>query len=217
MTPLVRTQQRGILVREDIPTVMRRPRVKSEHAPYRIAGNKIRIGWVSYGIAAEIADPDGWVWTMLTAMDGSRDLAEIVEQVHIAHPLKPVSVLRRGAEQLLASGYVEDAAGPIPANLTERDLHRYDRAVGFFRWLDLMPRASSWEPQAQLRAARVTILGVGGSGGTAALALAASGVGHLNCVDPDDVELSTSAGKFFTRKMISESPRQTVLLQGSRS
>jgi molybdopterin-synthase adenylyltransferase len=106
------------------------------------------------------------------------------------HPLKPVNVLRRGAEQLLASGYVEDAAGPIPVNLTDRDLHRYDRAVGFFRWLDLTPRASSWEPQAQLRAASVTILGVGGSGGTAALALAASGVGRLNCVDPDDVELS---------------------------
>ena len=169
---------------------MRRPRVKSEHAPYRIAGGKIRIGWVSYGIASEIADPDGWVWTMLTAMDGSRSLAEIIERVHLAHPQRPADVLRRGAEQLLASGYVEDAAGPIPDNLTERDLHRYDRAVGFYRWLDLTPRASSWEPQARLREASVTILGVGGSGGAAALALAASGVGHLNCVDPDVVELS---------------------------
>jgi molybdopterin-synthase adenylyltransferase len=186
----VRIRQKGILVREDIPTAMRRPRVKAEHAPYRIAGNKIRIGWVSYGIAAEIIDPDGWVWTMLTAMDGSRDQAEIVEHVHSVHPLTPVDVLRRGAGQLLASGYVEDAAGPVPGNLTARDLQRYDRAVGFFRWLDLTPRTSSWEPQARLRAARVTILGVGGSGGTAALALAASGVGHLHFVDPDDVELS---------------------------
>jgi molybdopterin/thiamine biosynthesis adenylyltransferase len=173
-----------------IPVPMRRPRVKSEHAPYRIAGGKIRIGWVSYGITSEIADPDGWVWTMLTAMDGSRSLAEIIERVHSAHPQRPADVLRRGAEQLLASGYVEDAAGPVPDNLTERDLHRYDRAVGFYRWLDLTPRASSWEPQARLREASVTILGVGGSGGAAALALAASGVGHLNCVDPDVVELS---------------------------
>ena len=56
--------------------------------------------------------------------------------------------------------------------------------------MDLIPRESSWEPQARLRDARVTILGVGGTGGIAALALAASGVGHLHCVDPDEVELS---------------------------
>ena len=172
------------------PVPMLRPRVKSEHAPYRIAEGRIRIGWVSYGIASEIADPDGWVWTMLTAMDGSRSLSEIVECVHSAHPQRPADVLRRGAEQLVASGFVEDAAGPVPDNLTGRDLHRYDRAVGFYRWLGLVPRASSWEPQARLRDATVTILGVGGSGGVAALALAASGVGHLHCVDPDVVELS---------------------------
>ena len=169
---------------------MLRPRVKPEHAPYRIAGNKIRIGWISYGIAAEISDPGGWVWTMLSAMDGSRDVTAIIEHVRSVHPEQPLGILRQGVSQLLGSGYIEDAAGPVPANLTERDLVRYDRAVGFYRWLDLTPRASSWEPQSRLRDARVTILGVGGTGGIAALALAASGVGHLHCVDPDEVELS---------------------------
>lgn len=123
-------------------------------------------------------------------MDGSRSLAAIIEHVRSAHPRQPVDVLQSGADQLLASGYVEDAAGPVPPNLTARDLERYDRAMGFYRWLDLTPRASSWEPQSRLRDARVTILGIGGTGGIAALALAASGVGHLHCVDPDDVELS---------------------------
>jgi molybdopterin-synthase adenylyltransferase len=169
---------------------MLRPRVKPEHAPYRIAGGKIRIGGVSYGLAAEISDPDGWVWTMLAAMDGSRGLPEVIEHVHAAHPAQTIDILRSGAGQLLRAGYVEDAGGAVPSALTERDLRRYERAVGYFRWLDLAPRASSWEPQARLRDARVTILGVGGTGGTAALALAASGVGHLHCVDPDNVELS---------------------------
>jgi len=169
---------------------MARPRVKPEHAPYRVAGGRIRIGGVSYGLAAEICDPDGWVWTMLAAMDGSRGLPEIIQHVHAAHPAQAVDVLHRGARQLLGSGYVEDAAGAVPGGLTERDLRRYERAVGYFRWLDLIPRASSWEPQARLQEARVTILGVGGTGGIAALALAASGVGHLHCVDPDEVELS---------------------------
>jgi molybdopterin/thiamine biosynthesis adenylyltransferase len=169
---------------------MLRPRVKPEHAPYRIAGGKLRIGGVSYGLAAEISDPEGWVWTTLSAMDGSRSVPEVVAYVHAAHPGQSVEALRRGTEQLLASGYVEDAAGPIPPSLTERDIRRYDRAVRYFRWLDLVPRASAWEPQAMLRDSRVTILGVGGTGGIAALALAASGVGRLHCVDPDEVELS---------------------------
>jgi hypothetical protein len=43
------------------PGVMLRPRVKPEHAPYRLSGGRIRIGGVSYGIAAEISDPDGFV------------------------------------------------------------------------------------------------------------------------------------------------------------
>jgi molybdopterin-synthase adenylyltransferase len=178
-------------VGENPPVLMLRPKVKPEHAPYRIAGGrKIRIGGASYGLAAELADPDGWLWTMLAAMDGSRSLPEIVGHVHARHPDQPVGTLERGAGQLASSGYVEDAAGPVPAGLTERDLRRYDRARRYFRGLDLTPRASSWEPQARLRDARVTILGVGGTGGVAALALAASGVGHLHCVDPGTVKLS---------------------------
>jgi molybdopterin-synthase adenylyltransferase len=178
------------MLNDELPTPMIRPGVKPEHTPYRIAGGKIRIGGVSYGLAAEIADPDGWVWTMLTAMDGTHGVPEIIGLVSAAHPGQPVETLRRGAGQLLSSGYVEDAAGPVPEILSERDIHRYDRAVGYFRWLDRIPRESSWTPQAILRGARVTILGIGGTGGAAAMALAASGIGHLHCVDPDEVELS---------------------------
>ena len=82
-------------VDQDLPVSMLRPRVKPEHTPYRIAGGKIRIGGVSYGLAAGISDPDGWVWTMLAAMDGSRGLPEIVAEVHTAHPAQPVDVLER--------------------------------------------------------------------------------------------------------------------------
>ena len=196
----------------DLPVAMVRPRVKPEHAPYRIADRKIRIGWISYGIAAEITDPDGWIWTMLNAMDGSRDLNGILDLVQRAHPNEPADRLRRGAGQLLASGYVEDAAGPVPVSLTDRDLDRYDRAVGFYRWIDRTPRASSWEPQALLRDASVTILGVGGTGGVAALALAASGVGRLRCVDPDTVELSNlSRQVLYTEADIGKGKAETAV------
>lgn len=169
---------------------MSRPRVKPEHAPYRVSAGRIRIGGISYGTAAEIADPDGWVWSLLGAMDGTREPDEIVTAVLRSHPGLPEGTVRAGTQQLVNSGYVEDAGAAYPDCLTERDIQRYDRAVRYYRWLDMTPRASSWDPQALLRRATVTVLGVGGTGGVAALALAASGVGHLHCVDPDLVELS---------------------------
>ena len=123
-------------------------------------------------------------------MDGRRSVPEIVEHVRAAHADQPPERLRSGAEQLISSGFVEDAAGPVPDVLSPRDLARYDHAMAYFRWLDLIPRESSWEPQARLRHARVTILGVGGTSGIAALALAAAGIGRLHLVDPDVVNLS---------------------------
>lgn len=169
---------------------MRRPRVKPEHMPYRISGGRIRIGGDSYGLAAEITDPTGLAWTVLELMDGSRAPGEVAAEAVRQHPGADPEHARTMVDELSLSGYVEDAAGPDPAGLTERDKERYDRARGYYRWLDLTPRASAWEVQARLRASSVTVLGVGGTGGAAALALAAAGVGRLHCVDPDIVELS---------------------------
>jgi molybdopterin/thiamine biosynthesis adenylyltransferase len=174
----------------DPQILMRRPRLKAEHAPYRIAGHRIRIGGVSYGIAAEIEDPAGWIWILLESLDGTRTPAAVVDRVVGLHPAVSPGDVQAGLDQLVESGYVEDAAAAAPAGLTERDQERYDRTRGYFRWLDLTPRASTWEPQERLRRARVTVVGVGGTGGVAALALAAAGVGRLHCVDPDVVELS---------------------------
>jgi hypothetical protein len=92
--------------------VMRRPKVKPEHAPYRMAGGLIRIGGVSYGIAAEISDPDGYVWTLLQNMDGTRDVADIVERTVRSHPEQSPARLRAAISQLAGTGYLEDAGGP---------------------------------------------------------------------------------------------------------
>jgi molybdopterin/thiamine biosynthesis adenylyltransferase len=169
---------------------MARPRVKPEHAPYRISDGRIRLGGVTYGIAAEVSDSTGSVWTLLSSMDGTRSVAEIVARVLELHPDESAEAVHAGVDLFVGSGYVEDAAAPDPVELTERDRERYDRSRMYFRWLDRTPRVSSWEPQLALRRARVTVVGVGGTGGAAALALAASGVGRLHCVDHDVVELS---------------------------
>ncbi len=169
---------------------MRRPRVKPEHAPYRVGGERIRIGGMSYGLAAEIEDPTGALWTLLGSLDGTRSVDGAVAATAARHPGTPPALLEQAVADLVAAGHVEDAAGPEPAGLTARDKARHDRGRRWFRWVDLVPRASSWDAQARLARSRVTVVGLGGSGAGAAAALAASGVGRLHCVDPDAVELS---------------------------
>ncbi|WP_328873625.1 ThiF family adenylyltransferase [Streptomyces sp. NBC_00287] len=171
---------------------MRRPRIKPEHRAYRTVDGHVRIGSVVHGIGAEVKDPDGWVWTLVEAMDGTRSAADIVAEVSRRHPelRLPAPDIAEAITDLTTAGYVEDAGASPPEELSEHERERYGRGMTLLRWMDLQPRESSWEPQLRLRRARVLLVGVGGTGGAAARDLVASGVGRLHCVEPDVVELS---------------------------
>ncbi|MFF7639224.1 ThiF family adenylyltransferase [Streptomyces canus] len=166
----------------------RRPRIKPEHRAYRTVDGNVRVGSVIHGIGAEIADPQGWVWTLVEAMDGTRGPSEVVAEVLRGHPELSGADARQAMADLLAAGFVDDAGASVPVPPREQD--RYSRGVPLLRWMDLAPRTSPWDAQLRLREARVLLIGVGGTGGHAAQALVASGVGHVHCVDPDVVELS---------------------------
>ncbi|MFB9905838.1 ThiF family adenylyltransferase [Allokutzneria oryzae] len=167
-----------------------KPRVKPEHAPHRIAVDRIRIGGSVHGIATEVADPTGAVWTLLESLDGTRSAGEIVDHVAARHPDTRREDIRGVLGQLIGMGYIEDTRATEPDDLTAREKQRYARSAQFYRWVDLTPRPSRWETQLKLRDASVAIVGLGGTGGAVALSLAASGVGHLHCVDGAEVELS---------------------------
>ena len=167
----------------------RLPQVKPEHNPYRIVDDRIRIGGMVHGVGAEIADPSGWIWTLLAVMDGSRTLDEVGQRFGELHPEAPPDWVPAAAAALMAAGHLVDAAAEVPG-LTSRDRERHERGRRFYRWIDLTPGVTGWEPLAKLRAARVTVVGLGGTGCNAALALAAGGVGELHCVDGDRVSLS---------------------------
>ena len=76
-----------------------------------------------------------------------------------SHPGRPASLVRAAISQLIRAGYIEDAGAPDPAGLSERDKERYDRARGYYRWLDLTSRESTWDPQVRLGRASVTVAG----------------------------------------------------------
>ncbi|MER7132921.1 HesA/MoeB/ThiF family protein [Streptosporangium saharense] len=160
--------------------------MKREHAAYRLADGRIRIGGQIYGVAEEIEDPDGLVWQALRAMDGTRSPAEIAGLLTALSSAEAAELVG----ELIRSGHVEDAGASAPEELSPRERERYSRSHAFFRWADLTPREHGWEAQLRLRRARVLLIGLGGTGATAAQALVASGVGTLHCVDPDLVELS---------------------------
>jgi len=177
---------------------MRLPRVKGVHRPYRTNG-AIRIGGAAFGVAAEIADPDGVVWSLLTAMDGTRTPAQIAAAVRADRPHLPEPALVGAIDQLVATGFLEDAATAEDPAAGER----YSRSTAYYSYVDRTPRASMTEVPHLIAAAHVTVLGVGGVGSTAAHALAASGVGGLTLIDPDVVELSNlNRQLLFTTKDI---------------
>ncbi|WP_410788019.1 HesA/MoeB/ThiF family protein [Kribbella sp. C-35] len=168
---------------------MNKPRVKDGHRPLLRPDGRIWIGSVQFGLGTEIQDASGLVWQCCQLMDGTRTHAEIVNLLTADGGRHPANV-EQVIELLISSGWIEDAAGRLPENLTARDIERYGRNADLLSWLDTTPRQSRFELQGRLKAARVTILGVGGIGSAVAVSLVASGVGQVHCVDGDVVELS---------------------------
>lgn len=169
---------------------MRRPRIKFEHSPIRYGDGRVRIGGIIIGIAADIPDPDGSVWALLELLDGSRTVDQVVADLVHRFPARSENDIRTAITGLADAGFLEDAGEPTPPGLTERARERHGRSRALFQWMDLTPRQTSWEAQLHLHQARVVLVGLGGVGSTAALALTASGIGQLHCVEPDLVELS---------------------------
>ncbi|MFI5753662.1 HesA/MoeB/ThiF family protein [Streptomyces sp. NPDC051569] len=169
---------------------MRFPRIRPEHSPHRYDDGTIRIGAGIYPIAAEIKDASGRVWAALGLMDGRHT----PEQIALALRERDASLSEDTAanlvDQLMSSGYIEEAETPAPAGLSCREMVRYERNHAFFRRVDLRPGADAWDAQTRLKQSRVVVLGMGGTGSHTAWALTAAGVGRLHCVDPDIVEVS---------------------------
>lgn len=185
---------------------MRLPRVRTQHRPHRYGNDRIRIG----GTTREINDPEGHVWAALNAMDGTRTPQEVVARMRRAYPRLTEAEATGIVDRLLTSGYVEDAAGSRPEELSPRELERYSRNAAFFHGSGLAPRDHGWDAQVRLKRSRVLVLGLGGTGSHTAWALAACGVGAIHCVDRDLVELSNLTRQALYREADIGSPKVDV-------
>ncbi|SER27157.1 HesA/MoeB/ThiF family protein [Actinokineospora terrae] len=164
-----------------------RLRVKAAHHPVRDARGTIRLGGSVPGLTTGISDPDGWIWHLLSELDGRRPVADVVAAVAARFPARGADDVLAAVLDLADAGFLEAVADRSPLSPAERE--RHDRGIALLAWMDRTSRVPE-TVQVLLRDARVTVVGVGGVGSSAALALCASGVGAVHCVDGDVVELS---------------------------
>jgi molybdopterin/thiamine biosynthesis adenylyltransferase len=169
---------------------VKRLRVKSSVCPVQLPDGKIQLGWV-FDVASEIEDDDeGTVWRLLELMDGTRSPAEVAAAVVAERPSLDEESVRDAIEDLMATGYIEDAAAGFPADIGPDEEERYRRNNEYFTCVDTTPRELRYELQHRLKQSKVAVIGLGGVGSTVAMSLVAAGVGTLRCVDFDTVEPS---------------------------
>ena len=133
---------------------------------------------------------DPAVLDLVALLDGTRSPDQLLQEVRRRHPDLSPTDIRDVLETLDAEGvldHVPSQADHALLDSAEQDIYR--RQLEFLREFAQDARQPlAW--QKRLRAARVLVLGVGGTGSWVAQSLALAGVGRLRLVDPDVVEPS---------------------------
>jgi molybdopterin-synthase adenylyltransferase len=184
-------------------------RIKPGFSLHRLESGAVWIGPQIPGESVEITDEAGVVWPICQRLDGTRSREVLVAEVLAELP--PGGETTAGdvgeiIDVFIGSGWVLDTAAPVPPELSDREIERYQRNAQFFSSIDLRPETTGYGLQARLKAARVAVLGLGGVGSAAAASLTGCGIGSLHCVDHDIVELSNlNRQLLFTERDIGRS------------
>ncbi len=158
---------------------MLRPRLKRTTERIETPEGDVYLLRPSAGSDVQIQDPDPDGMRLLGALDGSLERGELERRFGVEAVTDLVS-------QLEELGLLEDAADDDL--IADSTIERFDRQLRYFSDITTGPTPSRC--QARLAEARIVVLGVGGLGGSSALALACCGVGKMLLIDGDRVEES---------------------------
>ncbi|CAM5528153.1 hypothetical protein STANM309S_03176 [Streptomyces tanashiensis] len=64
---------------------MLKPRIKTPHRPHLRPDGTVWIGSLHYGLATELQDESGLVWSLCRLLDGTRPPSEITAEVAVEH------------------------------------------------------------------------------------------------------------------------------------
>ena len=161
-------------------SLLRKPRIKRTTEEIETPEGDLILLRPSAEGDIRIEQPDEAERSLLAAVDGART----VEQLRAEFGAKEVDDL---ISQLGALEAIDDAADD--ERLAPAELARFDRQLRYFS--DVAGGGlTAAECQERLRAARIAVLGVGGLGSWAAIALACCGIGEMRLIDGDEIEIS---------------------------
>ena len=159
---------------------MTRPAIKDFYRIYRREGeDAIFIGQGPDKVALDRPTPE--MEAFVRALDGSRTEDELRRDFPDAD---------EWLSQLAEAGVLEGQDGTAPLDAVQAK--RYARQVNYLRLYE-RPGWSGREAQAKLLGSRVVVVGTGAGGTTLVRLLTAAGIGTLEVVDFDDVELDNLA------------------------
>lgn len=159
---------------------------------YRDADGYFWVGYAKNWVRFRVRTSD--LNAVFALLDGSHSLEVFLEKARDVAPRLSEEQLLHMLQKLAQQGLLMTGNPLLPSALeTDPDyLERHSRDLEFYALFE-RENASRYDYLAQIRLARVMVIGLGGLGSWLSLSLACIGIGELVGVDFDTVELSNLA------------------------
>ena len=177
-------------------------RLKPEHHPIRTRGGSvIRFPGSSPRRSVNISDTSGDLWLLIDHLRSWTSISRIKLPTSKKRCAKSdTDWLSRAVQDMARLGLIE-CSSHDPAHAEElAEGGRHSRSIRLMRWQDRLSARPGWEIQRGIESSSVCIIGLGGTGATAATILAGAGIGSLQLVDFDRVEISNLSRQTLYRE-----------------
>jgi molybdopterin/thiamine biosynthesis adenylyltransferase len=188
-----------------------RPRLKYQLVPSE--QGEVRIAIPAERAVLSLDDPDGRVAALLAMLTGESGLDQITAELGKRFPGLEADEVASAVASLDDAHLLEDASEMTRLSALEQE--RYASNLGFFRRYATLA-TGRFALQERLQSSRVLLLGVGGLGSMVLMNLAGLGVGRIDVVDHDVVELRNFVRQFIYRDTDIGRPKAFVAAEAAR-
>lgn len=141
------------------------------------------------GQYAKIPDPDGAIWALTQALDGTKNINGIIDHVLTRFPTTSPEAIQKVMDDIIKHKMVEVPEESLSTTLSEKLRTRLSRNIDFFG--SMVPFGESkFAYQEKLQSSKVCVLGCGGLGTHILYQMTALGIRNLTILDFDKIELS---------------------------
>ncbi|MCL8204860.1 ThiF family adenylyltransferase [Ligilactobacillus agilis] len=175
------------------------PKVKPMLVPFiNQKRTAIRIGGYQANIARDIeVDDVDEMYSFFKFLDGTNSLREIKNKYGLTD-----DTLLELLDTLKDEGIIYENN---PSGFTKEETEFYSRAINFYAWIDINGKYYNyWDVQRKLKKSKVLVLGCGGTGSNTAVNLTRMGIGNIDILDMDTVEISNINRQYFEYNDVGE-------------